>query len=142
MNKMLMQANQVIKETNVLAVATLDKMNFPSLVVLTPLPIQRSIKSVLFYTSEHSTTFKNLMNSSQAALICFEEVNHSSIMLKGNLAVVPQAVQNPQLQASLNAFQKELHYTKPVILRFTTMAVKIRHDNHIDYQKLVQINNK
>ncbi|MBA1394141.1 pyridoxamine 5'-phosphate oxidase family protein, partial [Lactobacillus sp. XV13L] len=49
MNKMLMQANQVIKETNVLAVATLDKMNFPSLVVLTPLPIQRSIKSVLFY---------------------------------------------------------------------------------------------
>lgn len=133
------QANQEIKKATVLEVATLDKMNFPSLVVLTPLPIHRSVKSILFYTSEQSTTFKNLLNSSSAAVISFNEDAHSSVMLKGTLSAVAGAQDQQELQASLNAFQRELHYTKPVVLKFNTMSVKLRHHNRVDYQKLGQI---
>lgn len=127
MKQTILQANQYIKNAKVCEVATIDRMGFPSLVSLTPLTYQRSVATILFYTRFENSTVVNLANCANAAVLCFNEQDYSSVMLKGSLKIV--APISEKMRHNLTTFQKQLQYEHPIFLQFHTLSVKLRSAN-------------
>lgn len=130
------QAEKMLDKATVFQVATIDKLGFPNIVALTPLPLDRSLDTVFFYTTHSSSTVKNLSRSTNAAIYCFDESKHSSLMLKGRFMIVSPSSLSGPWQEALNSFQRSLNYPDPSILRFTSLAFKIREAGHISYSDL------
>ena len=124
-------ASELINSVSVFSVTTIDKSNFPNTVALTPLPINKSIRSILFYTNRDTSTAKNIRSESQASVFSFSDVDYSSICLKGNLHVFPIDEITADIQQYLNKFQNHLNYDDPVILKFDTMSFKVRSNDQI-----------
>ncbi|GAK47035.1 pyridoxamine 5'-phosphate oxidase [Secundilactobacillus oryzae JCM 18671] len=137
----LKKANQIIQDTNVFQVATIDEQGFPCQVALTPLPINRSGNSVLFYTSGKTTIIRNMTRSSNASIFCFNEADYSSVSLKGTLRIMQSEPINDELQNALTTFQKTLNYEDPVILKFSAMTLKVRYNNAITTENLEKLQN-
>lgn len=127
------KASRMLDTATVVQVSTIDALGFPNIVALTPLPLDRSLDTIYFYTTHSSATVKNLENSVNAAIYIFNESAHSSLMLKGRLIIVSAQELDQEWQSSLNGFQKSLHYPDPAILRFSAMAVKVREGGQVTY---------
>ncbi|GAB6092708.1 pyridoxamine 5'-phosphate oxidase family protein [Furfurilactobacillus curtus] len=130
------RAEHMLDHASVFQVATIDTLGFPNIVALTPLSLDRSLDNIFFYTTHSSSTVKNLANSTNAAIYCFAEENHSSLMLKGRFLIVSPTTLPDQWQKTLNQFQQSLNYEDPAILRFTSLAVKVREAGEITYSDL------
>ncbi|QFR66099.1 pyridoxamine 5'-phosphate oxidase family protein [Furfurilactobacillus rossiae] len=136
MLKTIKVAEKMLESATVFQVSTIDSLGFPNITALTPLKMDRSLDTIFFYTKHNSATVKNLSNTTNAAIYCFNEDTHTSLMLKGRFLIV-----NPQeLDSSwtdyLNGFQKSLNYIDPAILRFTSLAVKVRESGKVSYSDL------
>lgn len=131
------QAEQLLQEATVMEFATLDKRGFPNIVALTPLRPQRSVKQVLFYTDRDTTTVHNIVESGKASIYCFNERHHCSVALQGYAGLVSRSEVQKSFMADLTVYQQSLHYANPVFLRFTTIFVKVRYQDNVTFQKLL-----
>ncbi|AKU59255.1 hypothetical protein LPL9_1201 [Lacticaseibacillus paracasei] len=73
------------------------------------------------------------------AVYCFNELHHSSLLLRAKTAVLTAEEVLPNFAENLNTFQKSLQYDRPVIIRCTPLTVKIRYNNDIEFSKLNEI---
>ncbi|GAY72900.1 pyridoxamine 5'-phosphate oxidase family protein [Lentilactobacillus kosonis] len=134
-------AGELVNSVSVFSVTTIDKSNFPNTVALTPLPINKSLRSILFYTNRDTATVKNIRKESQVSVFSFSDVDYSSICLKGNLHVFPIDEITDDIQQYLNKFQSHLNYDDPVILKFDTISFKVRSNDKITSSTLDQLQN-
>ncbi|WP_370866701.1 pyridoxamine 5'-phosphate oxidase family protein [Secundilactobacillus kimchicus] len=126
-------------------VASVDKMGFPSQVALTPLPplpLNKSINSILFYTDKSKSTTRNITNGNKIAIFSYNQQNYSSICLKGHFRIISEGKLSDDIQKLLNRFQRELTYTNPVILQFNTMSCRLRNNNEITTDKLDKLSSQ
>lgn len=135
-------ANQLVQKSAVFVVASLDEMGFPSQVALTPLPLNKSINSILFYTDKSKSTIRNIANDNRIAIFSYNQRNYSSICLKGHFRIVSEGKLSDDIQKLLNRFQWELAYTDPVILQFNTMSFRLRNNNEITTEKLDKLSSQ
>ena len=139
-NSTIRQADILLRECTVMQVATLDiDTGFPNIVSLTPLKSHRSLKEILFYTDRDTTTIHNVLEKPVVAVYCFNELHHSSLLLRAKAVVLTAEEVLPNFAENLNTFQKSLQYDRPVIIRCTPLTVKIRYNNDIEFSKLNEI---
>jgi len=139
-NSTIRQADILLRECTVMQVATLDTdTGFPNIVSLTPLKSHRSLKEILFYTDRDTTTIQNVLEKPVVAVYCFNELHHSSLLLRAKAVVLTAEEAIPSFTESLNSFQKSLQYDRPVIIRCNPLTVKIRYNNDIEFSKLNEI---
>lgn len=131
------QAQQLLQEATVMEFATMDQRGFPNIVALTPLTLDRSLKHVLFYTDRDTTTIRNIAESPKASIYCFNERHHCSLGLQGYAGLISRDEVQDKYRANLTAYQQALAYTHPVFLRFTTIFVKVRYQDNVTFQKLL-----
>ncbi|KRL11713.1 MAG: pyridoxamine 5'-phosphate oxidase family protein [Schleiferilactobacillus perolens] len=131
------QAEQLLKEATVMQFSTIDKRGFPNIVALTPLKLERSLKQVLFYTDRDTTTVHNIVESSKVSIYCFNERHHCSVGLQGYAGLVSRSEIQKSYVNDLTKYQKSLNYKHPVFLRFTTIFVKVRYQDNVTFQKLL-----
>jgi len=88
-NSTIRQADILLRECTVMQVATLDTdTGFPNIVSLTPLKSHRSLKEILFYTDRDTTTIQNVLEKPVVAVYCFNELHHSSLLLRAKAVVL------------------------------------------------------
>lgn len=139
-NSTIRQADILLRECTVMQVATLDiDTGFPNIVSLTPLKSHRSLKEILFYTDRDTTTIHNVLEKPVVAVYCFNELHHSSLLLRAKAVVLTAEEALPSFTENLNSFQKSLQYDRPVIIRCNPLTVKIRYNNDIEFSKLNEI---
>lgn len=126
-------AEQMLQAAQVLTVATVDKMGFPCTTALTPLPHDRSLKHLFFYTGRQTETVQNILERNQATIFAFNLSDYSSIMLKGSFHLLNQNNFPQDWRQDLSDFQISLHYQDPVIVVFQTIAVKLRQNHEVAY---------
>ncbi|MFC6180738.1 pyridoxamine 5'-phosphate oxidase family protein [Lactiplantibacillus daowaiensis] len=129
-------ANHLLQAATVFTVATVDTSGFPTTVALSALKTPRSLTEVFFYTSRQTATVQNSRRHHRATIFCYDQTTYASLMLKGTLTEVGE----PQLPANwrqqLTPFQHHLAYKEPIILRFQTLAIKVRPMMTIDHLEL------
>ena len=130
-------ALQMIQTAAVFTVATIDASGFPTLVALSPLPTRRSLTQLFFYTSRQTMTAKNIQSCKKATLFCYNLDDYTSVMLKGQLRVVGHDEFAEDWHQELNAFQQQLAYKEPIILKFQTQTIKIRQMMTMDHLELL-----
>ncbi|WP_137626222.1 pyridoxamine 5'-phosphate oxidase family protein [Lactiplantibacillus pingfangensis] len=130
-------ALHMIQTIAVFTVATIDETGFPTTVVLSPLPLDRSLEQLFFYTSRQTTTVKNIQHNNRATLSCYNLANFSSLMMKGHLTLVGHEAFTTNWRNELTPFQKQLAYHDPVILKFQTNSIKIRQMMAMDHLELL-----
>lgn len=126
-------ALKMIQAAPVFTLATVDANGYPTMVALSPLPNKRRLEELFFYTSRQTTTAYNLQHSKRAALFCYDLTDYSSLMLKGRLSLVGTNAFDQDWRTQLNSFQQRLDYHDPVILRFQTVAIKLRAMTAMDH---------
>ncbi len=139
MTKSIEIANQLVDKAEVFSVTTIDKNDFPNTVALTPLPINKSVKSILFYTNRDTSTVINMREDSQSSIFSFSRDDYSSICMKGKLHIFPIDEVTDDIQKYLNKFQKHLHYDDPIILKFDTLSFKVRLNDQITQTTLSEL---
>ncbi|MFC6200731.1 pyridoxamine 5'-phosphate oxidase family protein [Lactiplantibacillus nangangensis] len=130
-------ALHMIQATAVFTVATIDSKGFPTTVALSPLPLDRNLEQLFFYTSRQTTTVKNIERCHHATLFCYQLADYSSLMLKGTLTIVGHTEFTTDWRKELSPFQRRLNYHDPVILKFQTASIKIRQMMALDHLELL-----
>ncbi|MFB9769122.1 pyridoxamine 5'-phosphate oxidase family protein [Lactiplantibacillus modestisalitolerans] len=129
-------ALNMLQRATAFTVATVDASGYPTLVVLSPLPGNRSLNHLFFYTSRQTQTVKNLAHTHRASLLYYQVADYSSLLLRGQLTLVGNDAFDHDWHDALNTFQQQLNYHDPVILRFQTHSLKIRHRVNTDHLEL------
>ena len=130
-------AQKMIQATAVFTVATIDENGFPTTVALSPLPSDRHIEQLFFYTSRQTTTVKNIQRCNRATLFCYNLTDYSSLMLKGHLTLAGHEAFTTDWRNELTPFQQRLAYHDPVILKFQTNSIKMRQMMAMDHLELL-----
>ncbi|BDZ29560.1 pyridoxamine 5'-phosphate oxidase family protein [Lactiplantibacillus sp. WILCCON 0030] len=130
-------ALHMIQTTAVFTVATIDASGFPTTVALSPLPLDRNLEQLFFYTSRQTTTVKNIQRCNRATLFCYHLADYASLMLKGHLTLVGHEEFTTDWRKELSPFQRRLNYHDPVILKFQTSSIKIREMMAMDHLELL-----
>lgn len=117
----------LLSRSNTFLIATVDTRNFPSVIVVSKPINQEGLQRLQFYVSRDSDSVRNILENTNGAVCCYQELEHESLLLKGKFSV--QSVSDPQLlEKRLTLYQKELDYQDPVILTFETLTARIHMD--------------
>lgn len=136
----MVQAEGLVRNAVIMVLATIDSLGFASQAALIPLTYNRSLRSIWLYTDSRREFVSDISRLNQVSLFTYEENGYSSLAMKGQVRVVPESNLEQAVKAEVNTFQKEFNYKTPIILKFSTLSFKLRHNNEITAEALDNLN--
>jgi len=121
------QSKQLMEESDSFLISTIDRNNFPSIIVVSPPIFRNKLRTLCFYINGDGKTADNIRRNPLGCICCYKEKEHESLSMKGNFRIV-EIKDVSSLKGELTDHQKDLDYEYPVMAEFKAMSIKV-HNN-------------